>query len=80
VDVDVMNILNGTMTPRDYYVNNNHILDSVDSIIVYEDGICYWDITYIVNSWIQHKITAGQEGLENLGLALTGRDDYGAND
>lgn len=80
VDMDVMNILNGTVTPRDYYVNSNHILDSVDNIMVYEDGICYWDITDIVNTWILYKITAGQAGAENLGLAVTGRDDYGAND
>ena len=80
VDMDVMNILNGNITPRDYYVNNSHILDSVDSLMVFEDGVCYWDITEIVNAWIAFAATSGQDGYQNFGLAITGRDDAGADD
>ena len=80
VDLDVMNILNGTMTPRQFYVEANHILDSIDGIMVYEDGVCYWDVTGLVNQWIAYNRTGGLEGVENLGFAITGRDDYGAND
>lgn len=80
VDWDVELILDYTVTPRDFYVFGNHILDSYDSIMVFKDGVCYWDITDLVNQWILYKKTNGQEGLENLGLAVTGREDAGAND
>jgi hypothetical protein len=80
VDRDISEMLAGTTSPRDFYVFNDHILDSVDSVMVFQDGVCYWDITDIVNNWILYQNTAGSEGYENLGLAITGRDDEGAMD
>ncbi len=80
VDLDVEKIVNYTVTPRDFYVHENHILESFGRIFVFKDGVCYWDITELVNSWILYAKTDGQEGIENLGLALTGREDAGAND
>ncbi len=80
VDRDISEMLAWTTSPRDFYVFNDHILDSVDSVMVFQDGVCYWDITDIVNNWILYQNTGGAEGYENLGLAVTGRDDAGAMD
>ena len=48
--------------------------------MVFEDGVCYWDVTSIVNNWILYNQSNGNEGLENLGIAITGREDVGAED
>ncbi len=79
VDMDVTNILNYSVTPRDFYVNENHILDSYASLMVFKDGVCYWDITTLVNQWILFETTNGEQGVENLGLAVTGREDVNAD-
>lgn len=80
VDLDVMTMFEGTVSPNQFYVEGDHILDSSDGIMVYKDGVCYWNVTDIVNSWILYNQSEGAEGLENLGLAVTGRDDEGADD
>ena len=80
VDSDVCAMKDGEVPPKKFYVYENHILDSVDSLVAYKDGVCYWNITPIVNDWILYDQTDGREGSENLGLAVTGRGDYGAED
>lgn len=79
-DMDVLDILNGDISPRDFYVNNDHVLEPVAGKFVYQDGVCYWDITEIVNSWILFEQSGGVLGYENNGLAITGRQDAGAID
>ena len=78
VDLDVMGIKNGKVSPKKFYVEENHILNSYGSVMVYQDGVCYWDVTELVNQWILYKQSDGSDGLENLGIAITGREDEGA--
>jgi hypothetical protein len=77
---DVEDILDGAISPHDFYVYNDYVLRAVDGIYVFNDGVCYWDITEAVNSWIAYNQSSGAEGIQNNGLAITGRNDYGAND
>lgn len=75
VDRDIASMMDYSVTPKEFYVDHNHILPPADSIMVFRDGVCYWNITDIVNNWIRHQNTNGNEGYENLGLAVTGRED-----
>ncbi len=70
VDEDVALLHDGTYAPGEFQdPNGGHLTDIIDTVSVEpNDYIIYdWDVTSLVNGWIQ--------GLPNYGLALAGRTD-----